>query len=327
MSTIAQIPQIRYVLVTSALALLVPFGIFTPAFASAAEVSVLTAQLLPLGSNTCALANVTGFTPYIYDGSLHSFEFTVEDSSYVAIAATVGNINIPFNQMTRMGGGVGVRIHADLPSTHVGRGLPISVSMLSAKGSGQPVCVTMVTTTVTPSGGLSFTAPTTAPAPKPATPPVSTTAPKPKPASAPAPISAGKPSTVTGTKATTATSAAFATTQNILKDICTGAGADRLWFVLLLLFAVIAAFAVFGRSQLPPAMRTQEWTAAAIVVPFLLLFGIWYFAESCRTSPLVPVIATIIALAGLSIAFWEGGAKRVQASSQTVINLPPAAKK
>ena len=296
--------------------------LIAPSFASAAEVSVQTAQLLPPGSNTCAPASVTGFTPYVYDGSLHSFEFTVGDSSYVAIAATVGNVNIPFNQMTRMGAATGaVRIHADLPSMPVRGSLPILVTMLSAKGSGQPVCITSVATTLTPSGGLSLTPPSLAPSPTPVTPPTTgTTAPKPTPA----PASAVKPATTTGVGAKeTATSAAFATTQNILKDICAGAGADRLWFILLAVFVAIVAFAVFGQSQLPPAMRTQEWTAAAIVVPFLLLFGLWYFAESCRTSPWVPVIATIIALAGLAIAFWERGAKGPQ-STQTVINLPGA---
>lgn len=302
--------------------------LIAPSFASAAEISVQTAQLLPPGSNTCTPASVTGFTPYIYDRSLHSFEFTVGDSSYVAIAATVGNVNIPFNQMTRMGAAAGaVRIHADLPSMPVRGGLPISVTMLSAKGSGQPVCITSVATTITPSGGLSLTPPSAAPSPTPVTSPATgTTAPKPKPT--PAPASAVKPATTTGggAKETTATSAAFATTQNILKDICTGAGADRLWFILLAIFVAIVAFAVFGQAQLPPAMRTQEWMAAAIVVPFLLLFGLWYFAESCRTSPWVPVIATIIALAGLAIAFWERGGKIPQAA-QTVINLPPGAQK
>src|SRR3989344_4892485 len=194
--------------------------LIAPSFASAAEVSVQTAQLLPPGSNTCAPASVTGFTPYVYDGSLHSFEFTVGDSSYVAIAATVGNVNIPFNQMTRMGAATGaVRIHADLPSMPVRGSLPISVTMLSAKGSGQPLCITSVATTVTPSGGLSLTPPSPAPSPTPVTPPTNgTTAPKPKPPSAPA--SAVKPATTTGVGAkgtTTATSAAFATTQNILK--------------------------------------------------------------------------------------------------------------
>ncbi|MBI2610674.1 hypothetical protein HYW60_01930 [Candidatus Kaiserbacteria bacterium] len=327
MSTIT---RTRYVLAVSVFALLVSFIIIVPSFASA-EVAVQTAQLLPPGSNTCAPASVTGFTPYIYNGALHSFELTVGDSAYVAIAATVGSVNIPFNQMTRMGAPAGaVRIHADLPSTPIGRGLPIFVTMLSAKGSDQPVCITTIATNVTPSGELSLTAPppSPVPAPTPVRPPVSTTAPKPKPPLAPAPSPVSKPATgtVVAKGTTTATSSVFATTQNILKDICAGAGANRLWFILLLLFAAIVAFAVFGQSQMPPAMRTQEWTAAAIVVPFLLLFGLWYFAESCRTSPWVPVIATIIALAGLAIAFWERGTKSTT-GAQTVINLPPGAKK
>lgn len=300
-----------------------------PSLAAAAEVSVQTAQLLPLGSNTCALANVSGFTPYVYNGSLHSFEFTVSDSSYVAIAASVGNTNVQFNQMTRRVEASGaLRIHADLASQPVRNGLPISVTLISAK-AGSPVCITSVATTVTPSGDLIITPPAPAPSPAPVTPPTpGTTVPKPKP---PAPTPAPAPSTSTttqgGAKGTsTATSGAILATQNILKDVCAGAGADRLWFILLAIFVAIVAFAVFGQAQLPPAMRTQEWTAAAIVVPFLLLFALWYFVESCRTSPWVPVIATIIALAGLSIAFWERGVKGMK-PAQTVINLPPAAKK
>jgi hypothetical protein len=56
------------------------------------------------------------------------------------------------------------------------------------------------------------------------------------------------------------------------------------------------------------------------VVPFLLLFGLWYFVESCRTSAWIPVLATVIALGGLSAAFWE------RKETQGVINLPPAKK-
>lgn len=317
----------RYLRALSALASVVLLIIIAPSFASADEVAVQTAQILPVGSNTCAAAGVSGFTPYVYEGSLDAFEFTVADSSYVAIAATVGNTSVPFNQMVRRADtSGGVRIHADLQSTPVRSGLPVSVTMLSAKGSGQPVCITLVATTVTSEGELSLTppTPTPVPTPKPTTPPVSTTAPKPAPTPTPSPVNPAPTSTVG--KPSTATSAAFATTQSILKNMCTGAGADRLWFVLLAIFAAIVAFSVFGQSQVPPALRTQEWTAGAIVVPFLLLFGLWYFVESCRTTPWVPVIATIIALAGLGIAFWERGTKRPTPSQQTVINLPGAKK-
>lgn len=92
-----------------------------------------------------------------------------------------------------------------------------------------------------------------------------------------------------------------------------------MWFVLLAVYAVIVAAAVFGQPQMPPSMRSQEWVAGAIVVPFLLLFGLWYFVESCRISAWVPAIATLIALAGLAVAFWDTTKK-----STPVINLPGA---
>jgi hypothetical protein len=98
--------------------------------------------------------------------------------------------------------------------------------------------------------------------------------------------------------------------------MCESGGSARLWFVLLAVYALIVAGAVFGRPHLPVALRSQEWIAAMIVVPFLVLFGIWYFVEACRVSAWVPVIATLIALAGLAAAFWEKN------TGTPVINLP-----
>ena len=328
MSNIVRIPS---VFALSVFALLIFFAVaVAPTYASAAEVSVQTAQVLPAGGNSCAPNTVSGFTPYVYGGSLHSFEFTISDDSYVAIAASAGSTDIPFNQMRRLvDSGGNLRIHVDMRTTPVGAtGLPVSVTMLSAKGVGEPaVCISTVSVLIEllPGEMPHVTPPAPVPAPTPVTPPTATP-PAPKPQPTPTSIvPPSKPATTSSTTGATptATSVAFATTQNILKDMCTGTGAARLWFVLLALYVVIVAFAVFGQSQLPVSMRTQEWTAATIVVPFLLLFGLWYFAESCRTSPWVPVIATIIALAGLSVAFWSRSPEK---SVQTVINLPQARK-
>jgi hypothetical protein len=102
--------------------------------------------------------------------------------------------------------------------------------------------------------------------------------------------------------------------------MCAAGGALRLWLILLVAYALIVIAAIVGQPRMPVAMRTQEWTAAIIVVPFLLLFGLWYFVESCRTSAWIPVLATVIALGGLSAAFWE------RTGTSGVINLPPAKK-
>src|SRR3989344_5417979 len=123
---------------TSLFAIILTLSFLAPVTAHGAEVAVQTAQLLPPGANTCAPAVVSGFTPYMYEGALHSFEFTVADSSYVAIVASVGSIDIPFNQMSRQVTQSGVRIHADLATTPIRAALPITVTMLSAKGGANP---------------------------------------------------------------------------------------------------------------------------------------------------------------------------------------------
>src|SRR3989344_3266567 len=101
--------------------------------------------------------------------------------------------------------------------------------------------------------------------------------------------------------------------------MCSPKNAPTLWVILLLVYAVGVAAVVLGKSKMPPFMHSQESIAAAVVVPFLLLFGLWYFAESCRINAWAPAIATIIALAGLSVAFWDR-----PKSVQGVINLPSA---
>src|SRR3989338_9088495 len=126
---------------------IVATSVVFPSHVSAAEVSVQTAQLLPPGSNTCAPLAASGFTPYVYDNALHAFELTLQDSSYVAVVGTVGNTNIPLNQMGRRIDASGaLRVHVDLPTTPIGRTLPITITFLSAKGPGLPVCVSVVTT-------------------------------------------------------------------------------------------------------------------------------------------------------------------------------------
>ena len=104
--------------------------------------------------------------------------------------------------------------------------------------------------------------------------------------------------------------------------MCDGGGAPRMWFVLLAIYALIVAAAVLGQPQLPAAIRSQEWVAGAIVVPFLLLFALWYFVEACRTTSWVPALAILIALAGLAGAFWY----RPGAGTTTVITLPSGKK-
>jgi len=306
--------QTSTLLIISFLLFSVVLSLGLPVYAAAAT---NTAQLLPPGGNSCRSVSITGFTPYIYEGALHSFEFTASDASYIGIGGAVGNTSIPFNQITRRIDSNGAaRIHVDVPSTQIRGSLTVGVTMLSATGASDPVCITIYSTGVASDGSAQAPAPTPAPSPAPS--PVVRPTPTPAP-STPTPAPTPVPTT-TATSAPSATStSSIVSLQNTLKDMCSEGGALRIWLVLLVVYALIVVVAIVGQPQLPPALRSQEWIATAIVVPFLLLFAFWYFVESCRTSAWVPVIATVIALAGLSAAFWER-------KGTTVINLPSAKK-
>lgn len=322
----------------AALVLLASFGVLFPSPTSAAEVSVQTTQLLPPGGSACTQLPVTGFTPYVYDGALHAFQFSIPDSSYVAIAGTVGGVNIPFSQLLRITDASGnLRVHGDIATTPIRGSVLVSVTLLSTKGTGSPLCMSVLLTAV--EGGYPQQPMAQAPTPPtPPTPAQTQTTPKteveevtPAPTTTPREASAA-----TGTATTTSVSVVASMQESITK-MCLEGGALRLWVVLLLVYALIVAGIILGQSSLPAALRTQEWTATGIVVPFLLLFGFWYFVESCRTSAWIPVVATIIALAGLSAAFWErkdksgmgsvvGSAPRSSSTTSNVINLPGAKK-
>ena len=145
----------------------VAFAAF-PGGAAADISSVRTQQLLPVGGNTCTPLSAYDFAPYVYDKTLHSFAFTVSNSSYVALAGSVGGTSVPFYLMTRHGDAMGaLRVHVDIPTTPVSEGLLLSVTLVSAQGGGQPVCMSTVSMMVSGTTGsaegsvsVSTTAPT-----------------------------------------------------------------------------------------------------------------------------------------------------------------------
>src|SRR3989344_8081280 len=116
-----------------------------PSSISADIVGTQTRALIAVAGSACVPLSAYGFTPYVYDGALHSFEFTVPDSSYVALTGTVGNTPIPFQFMTRRGDAAdALRVHVDISTTPIHGMLPLSVTLLSAQGTGQSVCMSIV---------------------------------------------------------------------------------------------------------------------------------------------------------------------------------------
>lgn len=278
-----------------------------PVKAFALDAVTQTRQVLPVGGNACAQVFATNLTSYVYDGALHSFEFTISDPSYVAIIGSVGNTSIPFNLMTRKTDASGLlRIHVDVYPAPVSGGLPVSVTMLSAR-SGSPVCMTVVSTNVVSTSNLTpipYTPSVSAPAPTtvanaPAK-PTATAAPKPT-ASSPVPTTQKVLTT------STATGSVVSTFQDSFRNICTSdASAYRLWLILLVLYMLVVGAVLWAEFPMSVAWaRTPERIATIILVLLLLLLAFWYFSISCRAALWMPLVAFLVAVLGLLAAFWN----------------------
>lgn len=328
-----------------------------PQETSAQITSVQTNQVLPLGGNNCTALTAYSFTAYVYDGALHSFEFTVSDNSYVAISGTLGGESIPFLFMTRRYDSTNaLRVHVDVETTPIFGTLPLSVTLLSAKEGGGLVCMSFVAMVAASTDGSS--APVSVVAPSSPTPISQVPAPV-----TPAPVSptpsAGQQTE--GEPATPATStvgesaeegstqpSVVSSFQNKLVELCATGNAPRLWVVLLTVFAVIMVIAALVQ---PPASWGYSTTqrAATLVAPFVLLAAFWYFAESCRVSPWILAVAIFLLLAGLVAVYrehrfvkeyWEGAVSffgtpevpkqtppPVSIKQTTMITPPPQPKK
>ena len=286
----------------------VAFSIVLAAFplkAFALDAVTQTRQVLPVGGNACTQVSATNFIPYIYDGALHSFEFTVSDPSYVALIGSVGNTSIPFNVMTRKMDASGMlRVHVDVPTSPVFGTLPVTVTMLSAR-SGSPVCLTVVSANVV--SGLE-TIPYTPSTTVPTTPTVSAAPTTPSVTSAPKPASSDPiPTTQKVLTTSTATGSVVSTIQNPFKNMCSSdASAYRLWLILLVLYMLIVGALLWAEFPMSvPWARTPERIATAILVLLLLLLAFWYFSISCRAALWMPLVAFLVAVLGLLAAFWN----------------------
>lgn len=273
-----------------------------------------TAQVLPAatGNAACPQIIASNLTPYIYNGALHSFEFTVPDASYVAVAGSIGGTGIPFNLMTRWSApGGALKVHVDVATTPIYGTLPLTVTLLSSQGAGHPVCVTTVSIGV--GAGPIQRSPTTSPS-APATLPVSSTYTPPKTTGTPD-TSSSQPSQASNTPSSstaaatsgmsTSAGAVMSSISSALQSACaTPIAAQRTWLVLLLLYMLVVGLALWAEFPMSlPAMRTPERVAAIILVLLLALLGFWYFSASCRAALWMPLVAALIAVLGLLAAY------------------------
>ena len=310
-----------FVALTLCAIVMASFAIF-PHYAHAdTPLNILTVQLIPPGENTCPQQQVLVFTTYVYENTLDAVEYTISDSSYVALVASVGDQSIPFQYITRQFDAAGnLKIHLDT-SANIPGSLPVDITLLSAGGGGKPTCAMHISTKIT-SRESTVTSRTEPAMPEPSSPQetVSDKTPS-ESAMTPAKPVTESPASVIGSTATSGegeTSAIVSSLENSIVAMCKGGNATGIWLALLVLYAALVAAVTLGREYFA-FTRQIEWVAGIIVVPLVALFAFWYFAESCRTAAWVPAVSILIALAGLTAAF-----NTYPKEAQTVIPLPAA---
>jgi hypothetical protein len=278
------------------------FGLAIPFSAAASEVTVQTAQVIPPGSS-CAPLQVINVHPYIVDNAVHSFDVTVSDPAYVAVISSVGETNYTFRYISRwrMTDGT-LRQHVDVDTTPIGKSLPISLTLLSAK-SGQPVCLSIIRFTVEGTGTSTMpNKPVTHETPAPVTTPV-------------------LPATTTSTGTTSSTSTVSVVRGvgfGSLHEVCTPSGSLQLWFLLITLYLIGAAVVALREPTVPA--RPLTTTTLLLIVPALALLAFWWIATTCRGADWVPVVLMVIAIASLLAALWEreSSPRMVELSAPTI---------
>ena len=244
--------------------------------------TVLPMQALPPATQTsCAPVTFSDIVPYIYERHLDSFDITLSDASYVAVATTVDNRPVAFSYISRWQNADGtLRMHVDLQPTDLITDVLVQITFLSAhndSGGNAVTCIFNVPARIAavaqPQGpadksSVSKPAPTTL---------------KPGPVSTSSMPETRNPGLVSATSS--------------LGNLCADGGASRLWMVLMVLY-VLLVFTLCAQDAAPDS-RMRQWNIGLILAVFLGLLIFWYVSAACRTGPWAPIVATLIAIAGL----------------------------
>jgi hypothetical protein len=263
----------------------------SPSLASAEEyrIGVVTAPVF--SSSVCPVLPVASFTPYIYEGKLHSFDIVLGGSMpYVPVLGSAGSESFGFSQFSRVAAVPG-KFHVDIAAVPLDRAFPLTVSLLSP---GAHTCLSVISIQI--SGSItSPISPLYTP-----TKPVRVSYETPS-----APVSYETDQKVSSEEKDPlpVVGSAFPVRMGQVSDYCKMGGAARVWLLLIALYAVFLTLIVLYREKLPQVLRTDEALSALIVGPFLLLFAVWYLAPFCRAATWVPFFATALAIGALLLAF------------------------
>ena len=284
---------------------LATFALVSIFFASAifphavfADTVVVPTQVIPPTLAACAPVQVSALTPYIYNGSLNSFDITISDPHYVAILGEVGGEAVPFHFFNRTITPEGrLKIHADIFSTRIVGDLPIQITLISSDAGS--TCITVVksivpgTLSIAGSNDTGYTGNLEAGQ-------GSTQGHGNSTGSGTGGVThvVKHPTTGTGTPSSTVVVGAPIVAHGPVAKLCATGGATGLWVILLALFALFVIVLLIQR-QSPADHYMREWNIALILGIFVALLIFWYVSAICRAGSWVPAVSTLIACLGV----------------------------
>jgi len=277
-----------------------------------------TVEAVEEGNTNTSTCTVGDFTPHIYDGELHSFDYIVEGvarESVVITQTTLDEDVLDARYSTKWAHEGGVRVHVEVPSWESFSGASdITVHVKSvADGS----CETQQTFATGASSerahGASATLPSSDSAQSGNNLPESQII-------APTVTIAGDSETGGGN---TEQAAAQAAAANALQDGKACETFPQSWWIGLVLAHVIAAGGILFllREQIE---KSNVWFAVALLVPFVALLSTWFIFDECRSHQWFPIAIALISL-GTVLSVPDGGGKggRKKKSGEGSIMLMP----
>lgn len=275
---------------------------------------VTHAQTLP-PAPICSAPTITNFTPFVYEGELHSFEYSIlDDQPHLPLAVQIAGQQVPQRYVTiwdhkQPGARV---VHVDVPFLDLDGSTNISVvNTQVSSGSSVPGCATSVQFQV----NLPVD-PQPIPQP-PVTPPAPPSGPTTGGGGVDAPDNNGD------NGETPATSTDNGGGGGVIapppSDLCISAPL-RVWVFLGMAALLIALISL---AYMPRIAQSNALLAATILIPLILLLGVWYFFDTCRAYMWFPIAILLISLgtlvgsgmpiflnSGSSLFGWRGDTKK-----------------
>lgn len=257
----------------------------------------------PYGVNqvaSCVAPVISNFTPYIYDGELHSFEYTVNGSESPLVVAVVGERGIEYRYSTQRKGNGASRVHVDVPGWYGFTGeMRVVVSVLTGADAH---CWSAAEFHVKLAGPTKVPTDTTKETLEVPTPPKNVIVIDSAPLSG---EHAGSVAVVPKDKDQSVKSKEESLTRSMVATIGSFFGSKvskdecktlpRTAWIALAIVCLVAILIVIDR--LPYLLKGNGVKFAIVLLAvFVVMLGIWFIFDRCRSYRWFPIVVTVLTL-------------------------------